>query len=62
MRSKRGAHTILVPFIQAGFVIFARKGMAVTVRVHEAQLSDAGVLLVNVERDMCVIWRGTASR
>ena len=54
--------TILVPVIQAGFVIFARRGMTPTVRVRGAQLSDAGVLLANVQRDMCVIWRGTASK
>ena len=50
-----------VPVIQAGFVIFARRGMAPTVRVREAQLSDAGVLLANVQSDMCVVWNGNGS-
>jgi hypothetical protein len=61
MEQDMRGHTILVPVIQAGFVIFARRGMAVTVRVREAQLSGAGVLLANAQRDMCVIWNGTAS-
>lgn len=30
----------------------------VAVRVREAQLSGVGVLRANVQRDMCVVWKG----
>ena len=52
--------TILVPVAKVGFVIFARRGMAETVRVRVAQLRDAGVRLANVLRDMCVDLSRTA--
>ena len=50
-----------MPVIQAGFVIFARKGMAPAVRVRETQLSDAGARRANVQRDMCEVWTGTVT-
>lgn len=59
--SSQDGHTILVPVIQAGFVIFARKGMVLAVLVREAQLSDAGVLRASVQRDMCANGNGTAT-
>jgi hypothetical protein len=46
----RGGCTFLDPLIQAGFVIFARKGMAFVVLIRETLLSG---VLVNVRRDMC---------
>ena len=41
-------------------MIFARRGIAATVRVRGAQLKDAGVRLANVLRDMCVDLSRTA--
>jgi hypothetical protein len=47
----RGGRTFLEPLIQAGFVIFARRGIVFAVLIRETQPSG---VLVNVRSDMCM--------